>query len=149
MLKLAFVATLLAHANCQDTAADATCKQQPIIQNIYSSSDFPAITVESNNHPNVAQGRPGRIGPEGPRGFKGSKVGDETIDCRKFVCLVHRIPLQPEVICSTRTHSGKWCLLNVFLKNWFGVDGVIIVTSLIISTQITSRKVQFKNLLAF
>ena len=74
MFKIIFVATLLAHVNCQDTATDTTCIQQPIIQQFYSSSEFSAINVEGNNHPNVAQGRPGRIGPEGPRGFKGSKV---------------------------------------------------------------------------
>ena len=75
MFKLNFLAFLLVHVKCQDTAADSTCNQPPIIQHIYSSSEFPAINVEGNNRPNMAQGRPGRIGPEGPRGFKGSKVG--------------------------------------------------------------------------
>ena len=77
MFKLVFVATLLVtYVNCQNSEADSTCNQQPVIQNIYSSSAFPAITVEGNNRPNVAQGRPGRIGPEGP---KGSKVGGASI----------------------------------------------------------------------
>ena len=74
MFKLICVATLLiCHVKCQDTAADSTCNQQPIIQNIYSSSEILAITMEGNNRLNVAQDRPGRIGPQGP---KGSKVRD-------------------------------------------------------------------------
>ena len=84
MFKLIFVATLFVHVNGQDNTADSTCSQQPIIQQFYSSLDFPAINLEENSRHNVAQGRPGRIGPEGPRGFKGSKVSCLTNNRRKF-----------------------------------------------------------------
>ena len=108
MFKLIFVATLLAHVNCQDTAADSTCNQQPIIQQFYSSSEFPAINVEGNNRPNVAQGRPGRIGPKGMRGFKGFKVGTTANRCRYLIYLALRILLQPQIKDCKRTNSGEW-----------------------------------------
>ena len=114
MFKLIFVATLLAHVNCQDTAADSTCNQQPIIQNICGSSEFPAINVEGNNRPNVAQGRPGRIGPKGLRGFKGSKVGSTANYCRYLIYLALKISFQQQIISGSKsTNGGKWCLLNV------------------------------------
>ena len=114
MFKVIFVAALLANVNCQDTTTDSTCNQQPIIQHICGSSEFPAISLEGNNRLNVAQGRPGRIGPEGPRGFKGSKVGATTNHPRKSICLAFRIALQPKVNGSKSSSSEKWCLLNVF-----------------------------------
>ena len=67
------VSLSIAFARSQDSATDSTCSKQPIVQNFYSS-DISSTAVVSNERSNVAQGRPGRIGPPGLPGPKGSKV---------------------------------------------------------------------------
>ena len=62
-------------ASCQDLGQDAaTCSSQPIVNCNCGFNDNPSPSLNVNNQPNIAQGRPGRIGPPGGFGPKGQKV---------------------------------------------------------------------------
>ena len=71
IVKFVFIGTVL----CQDSEPDATCNPQPIVNYHFGPSNVPpASMLISNNQTNIAQGRPGRIGPRGFLGPKGEKV---------------------------------------------------------------------------
>ena len=61
----------------QNSETDSICNQQPVVHYNFGFSDGPLpVNVDTRSPPssNVAQGRPGRIGPPGELGPKGQKV---------------------------------------------------------------------------
>ena len=75
MLKFIVIIVFIGSVLCQDSEPDETCNPQPIVNYHFGPTDVPpASLLNSNNQPNIAQGRPGRIGPRGFLGPKGQKV---------------------------------------------------------------------------
>ena len=66
-----FIGTVLG----QDSQTDATCNPQPIVNYNFGTSDVVSASMSDVSvQPNIAQGKPGRIGPRGDIGPKGQKV---------------------------------------------------------------------------
>ena len=61
----------------QNSGTNPICNQQPVVHYNFGFSDGPLpvnVDTRSTSSSNVAQGRPGRIGPPGGLGPKGQKV---------------------------------------------------------------------------
>ena len=64
------VALHIVGASSQTSEAESACKPQPTVQCNYGLYDAPPVVIGSKGPPNIAQGKPGRIGPPGPKGLK-------------------------------------------------------------------------------
>ena len=70
-LTLFFVLLVIRVFSQPDSQSDSSCNSRPVVNYNFGSS---GIITDDNNPSNVAQGKPGRIGPPGALGPKGQKV---------------------------------------------------------------------------
>ena len=67
-----FFALLFTHVFSQpDSQSDSSCNSRPVVNYNFGSS---GIITDASSPSNVAQGKPGRIGPPGALGPKGQKL---------------------------------------------------------------------------